>query len=297
VRYWKIHLAWVLCVPFVAALWGRWTVSRRESGQRGAVVAARSRLPPPYPASTSEAAPRRVESPPATTESEEAENVVAQLRRLLRSEQADRSEVSRLLHRIPDGPEKRELLLLELASPVINLRFQALNDLPKLFGADAVPLVQGVLKNDPEASVRRVAAHLLGVLGGAGTMEALLGAVHDPERYVQVTAAGALNRLGQTGPAEELIPRVAADLSSPDDAVRREALKDLSLLQHPATIPILLRCLRDSNADVRVFAAVCLGDLDSPDLLPTLEGLRKDPDSNVAEAAGIAITRYSRKKR
>jgi hypothetical protein len=40
-----------------------------------------------------------------------------------------------------------------------------------------------------------------------------------------------------------------------------------------------------------------LGELDSPDLLPSLEGLRKDPDPNVVDAAENAITRYLRKKR
>ncbi len=147
-------------------------------------------------------APAQILDASASTIPGEAEDYVAQLRRLLRSEKADRNEVSRLLHRVPNGPEKRELVLLELASPVITLRYAALNELPQLFGADAVPLVQGVLKSDPEASVRRVAADLLGVLGGIGTMEALLSAVHDPERFVQVTAAGALNHLGQPGPAE-----------------------------------------------------------------------------------------------
>ena len=290
---WKIHLAWALAVPLIALLWGRWTVARREPEYRRRVAVVEGHLPRTDQASMP--APAQIQNATVSTIPGEAEDYVA-LRRLLRSDKADPSEVSRLLHRVPNGPDKKELLLLELTSPVISLRFAALNDLPQLLGADAVPLVQGALKSDPEASVRRVAAQLLGVLGGTGTIEALLSAVHDPERFVQVTAAGALNRLGQPGPAEELVPRVAADLSSPDDAVRREALKDLSLLQHPSTIPILLRSIRDSNGDVRVFAAVCLGDLDSPDLLPSLEGLRKDPDPNVVEAAEIAITRYQRKK-
>jgi HEAT repeat protein len=300
VKDWKIHLAWALAVPIIAFLWGRWIVARPEPdlGARGAV--AQGRPPRPEQASMSTPVPAQIQSPAGSPIPREAEDYVAKLRRLLRSEkEADRSEGSLLLHRVPNGSEKRELVLLELASPDHRLRLSALTqyDLLQLLGADAVPLVQDMLKSDPEAYLRRIAAELLGSMGGTGTMEALLSAVHDPERYVQVTAAGVLNRLGQPGPAEDLVPRVAADLSSPDGAVRHEAVKDLTLLKLPSTIPILLRSLRDSDGDVRLRAAMGLGELESPDLLQSLEGLRKDPDPNVAGIAEIAITRYLRKKR
>jgi HEAT repeat protein len=289
VKDWKIHLAWALAVPVLAFLWGRWTAARHEPERRvrAAVVGARS--PQPVAGTT-----------PATAAAPlpgKAEDVIADLRRLLRSEkEEDRAEAMRRLYRVPDGPEKKDLVLLALASPDSEIRSSAINVLLQLFGPDAVPHLQTMLKSDPEAYLRRMAAEVLGSLGGTGTIEALLGAVHDPERYVQVTAAGALNRLGQPGPAEDLVPRVAADLSSPDGAVRSEAVKDLMLLKLPSTIPILLRSLRYSDGDVRVQAAIGLGELDSPDLLASLEALRKDPDPDVAGIAEIAISRYKRNK-
>jgi len=298
VKDWRIHLAWALAVPVIAFLWGRWTVERREPELRARVAIVEGHSPRPKQASMPTAMPAQIPSPAPSPFPGEDGDYVAELRRLLRSEKkADRSEASRRLRRLPDGPEKRELLLLELASPDDELRSSALNDLTQLLGADAVPLVQNMLKSDPEAYLRRIAAEILGVLGGTGTIEALLSAVHDPERFVQVTAAGALNRLGQPGPAEDLVARVAADLSSPDAANRREAVKDLTLLKLPSIIPIVLRSLRDSDGGVRLQAAMGLGELDSPDLLPSLEALRKDPDPNVVDAAENAITRYQRKKR
>jgi HEAT repeat protein len=297
VKDWKIHLAWALAVPIIAFLWGRWTVERREPELRARLAVVEGRLPRPEQASMSTPAPAQIPSPAGSPIPRESEDYVAQIRRLLGSEkEADRSEGSLLLHRVPDGPEKKELILLGLTSPDHKLRHSALNDLLQLLGVDAVPLLQNMLKSDPEAYLRWSAAQLLGARGGTGTMEALLSAVHDPERCVQVTAAGALNHLGQPGPAEDLVPRVAADLSSPDGAVRHEAVKDLTLLKLPSTIPILLRSLRDSDGDVRLRAAMGLGELDSPDLLPSLEALRKDPDPNVVDAAEYAIARYQRKK-
>jgi len=290
VKDWKIHLGWALAVPLIAFFWGRWIETRGEQERqtRGTVVDGNRRRPGQLSISSSR---RSAESPI----SPEPQDVVAEVRRLLRSEkEEDRSKGERLLHRVPDGPEKKELVLLALASPDPELRSSALNDLLQLFGPDAVPYVQAMLKSDPEAYLRRTAAELLGVLGGPGTMEALLSAVHDPERYVQVTAAGALNRLGQPGPAEDLVPRVAADLSSSDGAVRGEAVKDLRLLKLPSTIPILLRSIRDSDGDVRGRAAAALAELDSPDLLASLEALSNDPNPDVAGEAKIALIRYRR---
>ena len=296
-KTWKIHLAWAMAVPIVALLWGRWTVAHREPELRSGRALVDIRPSPPGQALTPSSATRPIPSAATPTIPREGEDHVEEIRRLLRSaKKEDRREADRRLYRVPDGPEKRELIHLELASPDPQLRSSALNQLLQLAGADAVPFVQAMLKSDPEAYLRRIAAEVLGGLGGAGTMEALLGAVHDPERYVQVTAAGALNRLGQPGPAEGLVATVAADLSSTDGAVRREAVKDLTLLKLPSTIPILLRSLRDSDGGVRLQAAIGLGELDSPDLLASLEALQTDPNTDVASIAEIAIIRYKRNK-
>lgn len=288
---WKIHVAWALSVPVFAYLWGRWTLVHLESERHSPMPVVEDRSINPMQPSMSRASPSP-ESPPG-----EVEDEVSFIRRLLRSgKEADRKEGSRLLRRVPDRSKKKELILLALNSPDAELRSTALNDLLDSFKDEAAPYVQAMLKSDPEAYLRRIAAELLGVLGGSGTIEALLSGVHDSERYVQATAAGALSRLGQPGPAEELVPRIAADLSSSDAAVRKEAVKDLWLLRLPSTIPILLHSLRDSDGDVRLQAAVSLGELDSPDLLPSLEALRKDPDPNVVDIVEIAITRYKRHK-
>jgi HEAT repeat protein len=292
VKDWKIHLSWALAVPLIAFLWGRWIEARGEQERltRGTIFDGNRRHPGQPSISPSHRSPESPLSP-------EPQDVIAEVRRLLLSEkEEDRSRGEFLLRRVPDGPEKKELILLALASPDPELRSSALNDLVRLFGPDAVPYVQAMLKSDSEAYLRRIAAELLGSLGGTGTMEALLGAVHDPERYVQVTAAGALNRLGQPGPAEDLVLRVTADLSSPDSAIRGEAVKDLTLLKLPSTIPILLRSLRDSDSFVRGRAAAGLAELDSPDLAASLEALSKDPNPDVAYSAKVALIRYRRSK-
>jgi HEAT repeat protein len=290
VKHWRIHLAWTLALPMITFLWGRWTLAHHKPEPRPRVGIRTGPLPRPQPATMSASA--------QSSSVSAAEDDVATVRSLLRSEsEEDRSKGAKLLYRIPAGPEKKALILLELASSDPDLRDAALNQLLNLPAAESVPHVQHMLKSDPEAYLRRTAAQILGVLGGSGTMEALLAAVHDPERYVQVTAAGSLNQLGLPGSAEDLVPRVAADLSSPDAAIRGEAIKDLTLLKLPSMIPILLRSLRDSDGTVRAQASRGLGDLDSPELIPSLQALAKDPDADVADAARLAIARYERNRK
>lgn len=294
---WKLHLGWAIVTPLLALIWGQWTAARQEQevqvrerdaearpgnspARNEQTPAPKSDTPPPRPPSASE---------PASEE----QAYVDEIRRLFRSSvRADHWEASRRLVRIPRGPVMNELILDQLACPEETLRYSAISNLAAFMKAESVPLLVNVLKNDPDWGNRSLAAGHLGKYGGPSEIAPLLEAVHDREHGVQVAAAGSLRRLGQPGPAEELSGRIAERLGNPDGAVRREVVYDLGRLGVPSAVPVLIRCLTDSNGDVRSSASSELAEFEDPKMYSTLEALLKDPNPLVAEGAQAAIERY-----
>lgn len=299
---WKLHLAWAMGTLLVAALWGRWTVAMREpefqARERAIEVRESLESIPPVAPSPGHSTPTTRTEPalPSTSAApglSEEEEYVASIRRLFHSDrQDDWYEASRLLDRIPKGDVRIELFREGLSCPGAGFRYNAIVMLHELLGADEVPILQNVLRSDPEGYVRRLSAEFLGKHPDPGSLDALLEASRDPDPAVQIAAASSLNRLGHSGPAEDLLPRLAAGLRDPDGAIRREAVGDISRLGLLSSVSALLQCLRDSNGDVRWEATRGLLDLDPPGLLSTLEALQKDPDPNVVESATDAIRRY-----
>jgi hypothetical protein len=309
VKNWKIHLAWAVLTPLLAALWGRWCVApwepevlgrdrtievgvRAEPGRRPPSVASTAREPVPEDA-TGTPAPLRTEASAPTEE----QAFVDSIRRLFESERSeDWFEASRRLCRIPKGPVRVDLLRGELGCKGSRFRYEALNYLEGDLGPEVVSFLQDALRSDPEASNRSYAAERLGIHGGAATANLLLEACRDPDPQVHLTAAASLNGLGQPGPAEDLLPSLAAGLNDSDDAARREATENICRLKLVSAIPVLLRCFRDSNGDVRFTASRGLAELEAPGLLPALEELRKDPDPVVGQLAQSTILLYRKQR-
>jgi hypothetical protein len=304
VKEWKIHLAWVLATPLLVWGWSRWSLAQREPEflERERAVAARKveapgrSIVPASPVENLLAGPPSAvpaHSPNDAAAPSEEEAFVDSIRRLFQSERReDLAEAARRMDRIPKGPVRVDLLRAELRCKEAGYRYNAMVLLEDELGADVVPILQDVVRSDPETYVRRFAVERLGGLGGIETVNILLEAFRDPDRTIQLAAAASLNALGQKGPAEDLLPRLAEGLNHPDGAVRRDAAEDIGRLRLPSAMPVLLRCFRDSSGDVRFAAARWLAELEGPGLLPALEEQRKDPDPNVQKAAQTAIARY-----
>ena len=302
-RAWRIHLGWGLVAVVTAGAWGRWTVAhhegdlglRRISETPKAVVLPLQSRSGPMPASP-------VSQPASLSASkiyllpDPYDLSLDEVRVLLKSDEF--LKVLRGLEvilRLKDPALKREFLLDCVSNPHYEIRRRAMIALVPVMGDAAVPIVQSVLRSDPQTYLRREAAQLLGKLPDQGSTELLLDAYRDGEDDLKIAAAASLYRFGNPAPAAELLSRLMADLDNPDGSVRKEAVERIGTLKAPIAIPALTRALRDSSGDVRSEAASALGDIDTLEIVPLLEPLLKDPFADVRESAQDAIDSYRKR--
>lgn len=303
-RAWKIHLGWGLVAIVTAAAWGRWTAAHRHAGTaiRLPSNAAAPEDPPQVrsdsllPPTIVDASQARPSLSPLRLLPDPYDLPLEEIREKLKSPSA--RDVLRALEaiiKLSDVALKRELLLDCLRSTNYQVRRRAMTALVPVMGEDAIPVVQGVLLSDPMGLVREQAAELLGGLSDRGSTAMLLDAYRTGEGDLKVAAAASLHRLGDPAPASELLAVLAADLDSPDGAVRKDAVERIGRLQAPIALPVLARALRDSSGDVRSEAASALGDIDTPEIPALLAPLLKDPFVDVRESAQDAIDTYRKR--
>ena len=86
-----------------------------------------------------------------------------------------------------------------------------------------------------------------------------------------------------------------ADLKSGTAGERVAAVRSLPQRNQDASIvvPALIECLKDKQVDVRLNAAIGLGEFgeEAKPAIPDLRTAEKDGDARVRRAAGIAVTR------
>ncbi|MDB4894543.1 MAG: virulence factor [Firmicutes bacterium] len=118
-----------------------------------------------------------------------------------------------------------------------------------------------------------------------------VAAVYDEVRLEKLLAAA----LAQGGPGEEAPPAeplppsvVAERLGAPDWRVRFAALDQLEPV--PEALDVVIQALDDSNPSVRRLAAVYLGDIGGPAVLPHLFRALKDDSAAVRRAAGDCLS-------
>jgi HEAT repeat protein/tetratricopeptide (TPR) repeat protein len=144
------------------------------------------------------------------------------------------------------------------------------------------------LVSSGDAEVRRRAVAVLGRIGGAGAVEALLVAVRDASEAIQRPAIEMLARVGDPRATEALV-RTLEESSS--WAVRAGSASALGRLGAARAAPALGRVLRqDSFAFVRSAAAEALGRLgEGADLVVLEEAARGDSEPLVRLAAVRAL--------
>lgn len=140
-----------------------------------------------------------------------------------------------------------ELAERALDSDDIGIRRTAAAGLDRMGGRRAVPLLERVLDQDDDASVRQAAARALARVAPGERVASLLR--HRDSDLV----AGALLALASAGRAE--LGRQVVDAGRhPDASVRRSAAQALGLLAVPATTPDLLQLLLDDDVPVGLAA-------------------------------------------
>jgi len=160
-------------------------------------------------------------------------------------------------------------------------------------GADALPEIRAALQ-DPQTddATKKAAFKAIGLLGprAAPAVDDVAAHLTDPE--LTEAAAVALSFMGRDAYAPL---RLAA--ASDDPIVRREALRSLGKLRErapldaKAVVPLLLKGLADSDANVRAVSATYLGiiEADDPGVVPALIETLNDEDPEVRAAAATAL--------
>jgi HEAT repeat protein len=292
-----VHLA----LPLAAmALIGAMAATRLSSEEAGSEAALPSHLPDrrsdgsrcravpadPSPAIRSD---RPVEATAGLQGSLTTDQVLALLKSRSRVEQG---RGLRALASIDGRGEKLSIARQLIAGGDASLRSRALLLLKEIHGSEAVALAADILQGDGPAWLRAQAAGVLGDLGEAGALPALLNASRDDDLYVRAGAASALDRFGQSAPMRELISTLADLLDHRDGGMREDAVAVLSTLRTPDVVPVLAKALVDpTNSRVRESAADALGRTALADALPFLEGSLHDSDVRVRRAVRQALDR------
>ena len=139
--------------------------------------------------------------------------LLAEIDRLARSRNVERGapRLAELLGTAPDanvraraasalaalsGPLSRAALARALGDSAPDVRVQAVRALRSVDGARAIPALGRVLLSDPDSTVRRAAAQMLGSLQDPAATAALSVAVQDADALVRREITRALNRQG-----------------------------------------------------------------------------------------------------
>ncbi|MEK6814902.1 MAG: HEAT repeat domain-containing protein [Nitrospirota bacterium] len=137
---------------------------------------------------------------------------------------------------------------------------------------------------DPEPSVRREAASLLGESGDGRALYPLVRALRDGDRGVMQAATDALVQIGGEAVVYNLLPL----LRDEDAAVRNMAVE---ILQQTAAAALFLMTplVRDRDEDVRKFAVDLLGQVGNESVVPDLIGALGDANANVRAGAAESV--------
>jgi HEAT repeat protein len=137
-------------------------------------------------------------------------------------------------------------------------------------------LAEQVRSENEESRLR--AAQVLGQEAVLESTEPLLTALADESWRVRGAAVDGLARPGRGSAVEQLVRALRRDHRNP--AVLSGALQLLSLSGVDAVEP-LIECLRGPDTDLRIYAALALGDQNDPRVVPALMSSLEDDNPNV----------------
>jgi HEAT repeat protein len=130
--------------------------------------------------------------------------------------------------------------------------------------------------SSPDEKTRLRAAQLLEAEAGAA--HTLIGAVGDTSWRVRQSVVSGLARHGGADAISELLQALQREHQNP--SVLNSALQVLALSDTDLIAP-LVACLEAPDADLRIYAALLLGERHDPQAIPALVRALGDPDINV----------------
>ena len=204
-------------------------------------------------------------------------------------------------------------LIRSLAGDELDARIRAVSQLLDQGKVSILPLIE--LLTNEEPTVRASAAEVLGALGDASAIDALIQALGDADARVRLSATHALGRIKHSRSAttlaralEDQDNKVAAaaatgleslselaidpvfELLNHESAdVRVRATDVLGRLRHRGACGRLIRGLADSVAWVRIVSAQALGEIGEIQAAPALVAALKDHDPVVRAMAAEAL--------
>jgi HEAT repeat protein len=251
------------------------------------------------------------------------DSVANLIKNLAEKDEETRIEACKALGR--KGPKAKKAvpaLADALADPSEEVRGFALDALSKIGDAslDALPAIQKALAHDKSPLIRSLAAETIGSFGAKAkdAVPALVKALKDEDGNVQTRALHALGKIGpqvegvrpallaalaEPGLAgvaaaslarlgKDALPDLTSVLDGKDETARVHAVLALRVIGGEAIVPLLIKALKDSSAEVRSQAIDSLGRLGelARPALPRLLELLADKDAG--EAAAVAVARF-----
>lgn len=217
---------------------------------------------------------------------------------LLRMLQYKDSRLKRLLKTLL---RKQSFIRIE-STPSYTRPVQAINGflLLGVVAKPAIPELGRLLHNGKDGDLANYAALALAMIGPEA-LPALTNALADKDSGVRCEAARAFTSAGPIGPlaseAEKIVPLLIRSLKDSDANVRSGAAMSLGVIgrEPDIVVPALIANLQwDQNHSVRQDAASALGAFENrakPAVPRLLNALNDDPSSDVRSTAGHALKR------
>ncbi len=177
-------------------------------------------------------------------------------------------------------------LLPRLESADAATRRVALLELADLEDETALPLIEALLRRDPDREVRSEAARVLASWASVSAVDALAQALLDEDEGVRAAAALSLSGCNDV----RLGPALTGWLSRPEPFVRATILRALRELRYAPAFDAAYAALDDGAAEVRAEAVGVLGWLRDARAIDALARVTHvDNDESVRRAATAAL--------
>jgi HEAT repeat protein len=151
--------------------------------------------------------------------------------------------------------------------------------------ASAVPALIETLKN--EGTVRRCsAARALGKIGDQSAAPALIGALEDGDINVRNRAVIALGKIDIGDGHFETIVKLQ---KHGNNRAKEWVARALGEITHPSAVPVLIKALENHDREVQIAAAEKLGEKKDASAVPALIEKLKYTTGKLAEAAAEAL--------
>jgi HEAT repeat protein/energy-coupling factor transporter ATP-binding protein EcfA2 len=172
---------------------------------------------------------------------------------------------------LTDSRDSISELLWTLKAKETEIRYEGIQTLTKLGGAEVVAALLTVLEEDQNAGGRQCAAEALGRLGDAKIVPGLIRALDDPDEQVSKEVVDTLSKLD----CQEFTDLLITALSHPNARVRLGAVTGLRNSARKDVVSLLLKALQDSDEEVGDEASKVLAKVAGTEIVPELLDLLK----------------------